>query len=284
MTRVAFQRTLSGAVCALAALASGVRPLTAQQWLFPDRTLMPELLAAPRAPVNKGELLWVPDHPSAYARDVAADVAVGRRFALLRFTGSSGRDTLVVGMEGAAFARFTPYVTILELVNTDWLFAAPIIWRRGGNWLRLRYFHSSSHLGDEYSVRFGLSGVNFSRDGVELMGYVRPGAAVGVYAGGRYDVNVHPEASRRWVLRGGLEVRFPDADGVWQPYLAADVQSEQDTRWRPTLNVQAGVWLPKVAGQQALRLALEALTGPSPLGQFHGRHTSQVGLALLLSP
>jgi len=284
MSRATLRRTVIGAVCVLSALAPPAGRLAAQQWLFPDRALLPELLAAPRAPVNKGELLWVPDHPSAYARDIAADVAIGRRFALLRHVNASGRDTLVLGLEGAAFARFTPYVTILELVNTDWEFAAPIVWRHGGRWLRLRYFHTSSHLGDEYSVRFGLSGVNFSRDGVELLAYVQPAAALGVYGGGRYDVNVHPEAARRWVARGGAELAFPDRRGVWQPYLAADIQSEQDTGWRPTVNVQAGIWLPRVEGRKALRLVLEALAGPSPLGQFHGRHTSQVGLALLLSP
>jgi hypothetical protein len=284
MIRAAYRRTLADAVFALGMFAALAGPLAAQQWLFPDRTLLPELLAAPRAPVNKGELLWVPDHPSAYARDVSADVAIGRRFAVLRFVDASGRDTLVVGMQGAAFARFTPWVTILELVNTDWEFAAPIVWRHGGRWLRLRYYHSSSHLGDEYANRFGLSGVNFSRDGVELLGYARPVPVLGLYGGARYDVNVHPEGSKRWVLRGGAELQVPDADGVWQPYLAFDIQSEQDTRWQPTVNVQAGLWLPKVNGRQELRLALEALTGPSPLGQFHGRHTSQIGLALLLSP
>ncbi|HKJ93871.1 MAG TPA: DUF1207 domain-containing protein, partial [Longimicrobiales bacterium] len=184
---------------ALAALGVPARPGAAQAWLFPDRALLPELLAAPRAPVNKGALLLVPGDPSRYVSDLSADVAIGRRLALLRLVGTSGRDTLVVGAEGAAFARFTPHITILELVNTDWVFAAPIVWRHGGRWLRLRYFHESSHLGDEYALRYGLSGVNFSRDGVELLAYGRASPSLGLYGGGRYDVNVHPEASKRWV-------------------------------------------------------------------------------------
>ncbi|MEJ2215403.1 MAG: DUF1207 domain-containing protein [Gemmatimonadota bacterium] len=282
MSRAAFRSTFVGIVWAVAALCIPSGPARAQQWLFPARELLPELLAAPRAPVNKGELLLVPDDPSRYASDFSADVAIGRRLALLRFIDHSGRDTLVIGAQGAAFARFTPHITVLELVNTDWEFAVPIVWRHGGRWLRLRYLHTSSHLGDEYASRFGLAGVNFSRDGAEVMGYIRPAPVVGLYAGTRYDVNVHPEAAKRWVVRAGLELQKLGI-GTWQPYLAADVQSEQDTAWQPTLTVQAGLWLPDVEGRRALRLALDILTGPSPLGQFHGRHTSQIGLALLLS-
>lgn len=282
MNQAAFRSTFAGIVWAIATCCVPAGPAHAQQWLFPARELLPELLAAPRAPVNKGASLLVPDDPSRYSSDFSADVAIGRRLALVRITDRSGRDTLVIGAQGAAFARFTPQITVLELVNTDWEFAVPIIWRRGGGWLRLRYLHTSSHLGDEYASRFDLSGVNFARDGIEVMGYARPARVLGVYAGTRYDVNVHPEAAKRWVLRAGAELQKPGS-GIWQPYLAADMQAEQDTSWRPTLDVQVGVWLPYIEGRRALRLALDVLTGPSPLGQFHGRHTSQIGLALLLS-
>lgn len=253
-------------------------------WLFPERDLVPDLLAGPRDPVNKGQLLMVTDEPSAFGDGVSAEVAVGATLPVLLLAGTTGEDALVVAMEGAAFARFTPHVTILELVNTDWFFAAPIIWHRGRHWVRLRYVHTSSHLGDEYGRRFGQEGVNFSRDGAELLGRAQLLSTLGAYAGARYDVNVHPEESERWVARLGTELAPAGYGTTWRPYLACDLTMEKDVGWDPRLAVQIGLWLPPAAGGRSLRLALELLTGPSPLGQFQGRNTTQIGLGLRLQP
>ncbi|UCF41775.1 MAG: hypothetical protein JSW43_05475, partial [Gemmatimonadota bacterium] len=61
---------------------------------------------------------------------------------------------------------------------------------------------------------------------------------------------------------------------------AIDAQLEQDTSWDPRLTLQTGVWLPRLAGRRAIRLSLELLTGPTPLGQFQGLHTTQLALGL----
>lgn len=266
------------------AVAPAAACAQALPWLFPDRDLVPDLLAGPRDPVNTGQLLQVTDGPTEFGDGFSADVAVAATLPVLCLAGSTNRDALVVAMEGAAFARFTPYTTILELVNTDWFFAVPIVWRRGSHWLRLRYVHTSSHLGDEYARRFGVEGINFSRDGAEVLGRAEPFPAVGLYAGARYDVNVHPEASKRWVARLGGELAPGGFRVPWKPYLAADLQAEADNGWEPRLAVQAGLWLPPAAGGHDLRLAIQALTGPAPMGQFQGRHTTQLGIALLLQP
>jgi hypothetical protein len=62
-----------------------------------------------------------------------------------------------------------------------------------------------------------------------------------------------------------------------------DLQLEQDLGWDPRLAAQAGIWLPPAQGRP-IRLALELLTGPSPMGQFHGRPTTHVALMLLWNP
>ena len=43
---------------------------------------------------------------------------------------------------------------------------------------------------------------------------------------------------------------------------------------------QGGTWLPEVGSRRTLMLALVALSGPSPLGQFNGLSTTQIGLTL----
>ena len=103
---------------------------------------------------------------------------------------------------------------------------------------------------------------------------------VGVYGGLRYAYIVHPEESKRWVMRAGAQAGAEETGSTFRPFLATDVEWDQDAGRSPRLEVRTGVWLKKVGIQQALRLSLTFPTGPSPLGQFHGRSTTQVGLSL----
>lgn len=272
------------AIAVLAAMALTAPPpqLTGQEArrLFPARELLPSLVAAPRDPVTKATALYVADNPDAFGDGMEAEVALGITLPLYLLAGSSVEDGLVLGVEGGAFARFGLQITERELIATDWIFAVPLLWHRGAHWLRLRYYHTSSHLGDEYSRRFEVAGENFSRDAVDALGYVRPLPALGLYGGVGFAYNVHPEDSERWTLRLGAETAPPNDVRPLLPYAAVDVQLEQDTGWNPRVSAQAGVWLPPVAGRRALRLGLELLSGATPLGQFQGQHTTQLALGV----
>ena len=248
--------------------------------LFPARELMPTLYAGLRDPVTKAELLYVTENPNAFDAGVEAEVAVGITLPVYLLAGETTQDALVLGVEAAAFARFTLQITERELIATDWKFAVPLVWHRGNHWLRLRYYHASSHLGDEYARRFEVEGENFSRDAIDLLGYLQPTGAIGAYAGIRYAYNVHPEDSRRWAARAGAQLGDIRRDGPLLPYGSIDVELDEDANWDPRLNLQAGVWLPTVAGRRAVRAGVGFLTGPTPLGQFQGLHTTQFVLGV----
>jgi hypothetical protein len=257
-------------------------PATAQgaRFLFPDRSLMPMLFAGPRDPVTKADLLYVTENPNAFDGGVEVEVALGVTLPVFLLAGESTRNAVVVGVEASAFARFTLQVLERELVATDWTFAVPVVWHRGDHWVSLRYYHTSSHMGDEYARRFDVQGINFARDAAEVLGFVQLFPAAGVYAGARWSYNVHPEDSGRWTLRAGTQLGSTEREGWVLPYGAADVEMESDTDWRPRVHLQAGMWLPTVAGRRALRFGLGLLTGPSPLGQFREGNTTQVTLGL----
>ena len=281
---------LCAIVCAIVAALVVPSPTPAQvpDWLFPDRRLLPGLLAGPRDPVTMGQLVYSRANPTAFGPGVSGDVAISGGLPLVRLAGSGERDALVVGFEGAAFARFSFQVVTRELVNTDWVFAVPVVWHRGDRWFRLRYYHTSSHLGDEYQRRFGPSSVNFSRDGADLTAYLRPAAGIlervglAVYGLVFYSINSHPEERGLWEGRAGLELD-PSEGGLWQPFLTADVHVEEGTDWAPRVTLRTGIWLPEI-NRRPVRLALELITGPSPLGQFRDRDTGRVGVGLAWSP
>lgn len=251
-------------------------------WLFPARELLPALRSGPRAPVTQAQLVYDRAPTSDFGGGISGEVSVSVGAAVLRLSGRDHTDIVVAGIEGAAFSRFAFQVVTRELVNTDWIFTVPLAWRLGPHWLRLRYFHTSSHLGDEYQRRFGPSSVNFSRDGADMTGYARVRAGLGIYGLVFYSVNSHPEETKLWELRTGAE--WDPGDGaLWQPIATADVHWEQGTDWTPRWALQAGIWLPRVEGSP-LRLSLNFATGPSPMGQFRNRSAETIGLGLFWRP
>ena len=176
--------------------------------------------------MTQSQLVYDWDNPSAFGEGVDGEASISASAAVLRLAGTGAEDALVVGLESADFARFSFQVVTRELVNTDWIFTAPLVWHRGDHWYRLRYYHTSSHLGDEYQQRFGPSSVNFSRDGAELTAYLRSARTLGMYGLVFWSVNSHPEERQLWELRGGVEID-PSHGNLWQPFLSADVHAEQ---------------------------------------------------------
>jgi hypothetical protein len=293
--RRAFTITLIGLVAAApvaaqrstAARRRDEAPPSTPGWLLPDRALFPDLLADPRDPVTKGQLAYADPDPTLYGPGLSGDVAIAGLLPLLRLWSREQR-ALLLGVEGAAFASFSLEVVTRELVNTDWVFAVPLVYRHGDHWVRLRYYHTSSHLGDEYQRRFGPSSMNFSRDGVDLVLYLRPGAptlsriGLGVYGGGLFSPNSHPEDGTVWRARLGAEAD-PGRGRPWTPFAAADFEREDGNPhgWRTT--AQVGLWLLPVGGRP-VRLAVELGAGPSPMGQFTRRETRRIAFGLYWDP
>lgn len=270
-----------GALTVVLALTVGLPSVLHGQvpdWLFPDRSLLPGLMAGPRDPLIQGQLVYDWDGPTGFGTGASGEAAIAAAVPLLRLLGRPGQDALAVGLEGAAFARFSFQAVTRDLVNTDWVFAVPLVWTRTRYWLRLRYYHTSSHLGDEYQRRFGPGSVNFSRDGLDITGYLRPGAGIGVYGLVFRSVNSHPEETWLWEARAGLEVD-PGCGGLWKPFMTTDVHMEESTAWTPRWTLQAGIWLPPVQ-HRPVAFAVQTILGPSPLGQFRDRSQGRVGVGL----
>jgi hypothetical protein len=262
-------------------LAWGQGPAGAQGFsrFFPDRSFMPYLLAGPRDPSFSFSPLWVGQNPNAHGAGVEVEVSLGTAIPVILLSAETARHTVVVGVEAAVFARFGLQVLERELIATDWVFAVPVVWRRPGGWLRFKYHHTSSHMGDEYARRFQSPGINFARDAAEIAAFGILTEQLGVFCGARYAYIVHPEDSKRWVVRVGSQLEAGERGRRFRPFLATDLEWDQEAGGI-RIEVQGGAWLPEVGGRRALRLALVVLSGPSPLGQFNGLSTTQVGLTL----
>jgi hypothetical protein len=249
--------------------------------LFPERSLLPRLLAGVREPVTSASLLGVVRNPNEFGAGMEAEVSLGSGLPVVVFRHRNERSHVAVGIEASVYARFGLQIRERELIATDWIFTVPVVWHRGWGWARFRYYHASSHIGDEYSRRFGDQGVNFSRDAADALAYYQAAERVGLYGGLRFAYNVKPEESRRWVLRAGGQWEEAEAGRLLRPFVAVDVEWDQDAGPDPRLSVNAGSWLLPLEGRRAVRLVLGFLVGPSPLGQFQGERTTQLTLGLV---
>jgi hypothetical protein len=88
-------------------LACGAMAAQAPDWLFPDPTLLPALKGGAKDPATQGHLVNAWHNPTAFGPGVSGELAISQVVPVARLAGSSSQDALVVGLEGAAFARFS---------------------------------------------------------------------------------------------------------------------------------------------------------------------------------
>ncbi len=252
--------------------------------LFPSRAFEVRLLAAPRAAGSGAKLVFNARGPTEFGNTGEGEVALGTTVPIYLISGSSQEDAIVIGTEGAVFGRFTLTTITRDLISTDWIFAIPLTWHMGSHWLRFRYHHKSSHIGDEYISRFDPEIGDYSRDAADFTAFYEVSPSLGVYGGGNWAINVHPDGSGRFLVRAGVQTEASQVRGAISPYAAADVEWEQNNSWEPRLNIQVGIRLPEVAGHRSLRLAAEFLTGPSPQGQFRFEHVQHIIAGFFIDP
>ncbi len=263
----------AAAVAGAALLLAGPVVAQAPSTFFPDQRLMPRLLAGPLEPTTAVRLVFPTRSPTLFGAILEGETAVGTTLAIFRLHGRDERDAILLGVGGGVVARFNMETEERDLISSDWTFVLPLVIRRAGHWLRLRYFHSSAHLGDEYLERFDTTRVPHARDAAEALALLEIVEGVGVYLGGRWAFRVDPPEHARGALRAGIELEDPQ--GPLRPYLAADVESDQHQDWIPRFDVRLGLWLTPHSTWPGVRIELGFLHGPPFQGQFaDGRMTS----------
>jgi hypothetical protein len=209
-------------------------------------------------------LLGLRKGASQFGGGVEWEANFGHAIPFLQIDGSSPEHSIVLGVSAGVFGRFALETTKRDLISSDWVFAMPLYWRNDEHWVQLSYRHISSHLGDDYMLRFDQFSEGYMRDDVGITVFRRLGDWVGMYAGGNYAFNVDPDANRRGALTIGLEINRP-VQTPW--YSGIDVYSDQDASWEPRFNLHVGRRTEFDDGR-GIRVTFEMLLGPSPQGEF----------------
>ncbi len=212
-------------------------------------------------------------------------VGFGETLGIYRRAGSTPQQGWQVSLTAGLFGLFNWDAPSTDLINADYTFGTVISWRKIDTSARLRAYHQSSHLGDEFVLRVGSSRQNYAYEAIDGI-LAQEAGPFRLYGGGTLLLTRDPSSLRRHRLQGGLEFtgrRLPDFFRFARPVAAMDIQSWEQQKWRPSYGVRAGFELGKSGpGGRKVRLMLDYFNGFSPLGQFYDARIRYLGGGLYL--
>lgn len=258
--------------------------------LLPEGDLFCPLLADPKAEHSFVSFLSGDFPPFEQGNPTQGDlrigsVGLGDAFPLVRWTGGAPGNGVQIGLVGGIFAQFNLDTESFDLINADYLVGIPLTARWGGFSSRIRLYHQSSHLGDEFLLSSDLERENLSFEALDLLLSQEVGP-LRAYGGGEILFNRDPETLESTLAHGGLELRIGQLRGV--RFLGAlDVKSTEEQDWEPGWSARAGLevafWRDETHPPRLWGIFAEYYDGPSPYGQFFQEEVQYFGVGLHLS-
>lgn len=245
---------------------------------FPSDDVFRPLIADPKQP--QFFAIWQHARPrnvrggSSYN---LGSVAIGENFGF--YTKRQGCDGWQVGLLTGVFAQFDLDTKDAALINTDFNVGIPISWR-SGNWsARFRYYHQSSHIGDEFiAAHPNFQRVTLSIEEVEAIVSYDYRRWLRLYGGGGYLVHREPSTLGAGQIHWGFEARAPAMRTqllvpfldrlIVTPVLSADFKSMDQHSWLIDTNVLGGFEWSRTGSQRRFRIMATYFYGHNPYGQF----------------
>lgn len=232
------------------------------------------LFADPTEPSYGGRLIYPPGG-NRYGEVTVGDYIGFTRWRVL------GRWDAQLNGGGGAIARFNLTTPQNNLEVVDFSAGMPVDVSFGrGKTLRVGYWHTSSHLGDDYIGRIRPTLRKRAFDAVRAMASWSPREWVRGYAGGSFAFNT-VNLDGRGAFQVGLEAL---GRPVWTPYtrwfLAQDFQTFERVKWQPSYNIRGGVRWSNPKRIAAATLFVEYYTGRTYYLQFQEQHESHWGFGL----
>jgi hypothetical protein len=190
-----------------------------------------------------------------------------------------------VGISGGLFGLFNLEGDSFDLINADYTVGIPFAWRQGKTSGRLRLYHQSSHLGDEFLLNAAPERINLSFESLEaLLAYdLTP---FRVYGGGEVLLNREPSDLERLMAHAGAEYfghsparLLPGLRG--RPFVGLDLKSFEEHDWSIDRSLKLGMQFDAPHSDHYLRLLVEGYRGYSPHGQFYSDRISYLGVGVL---
>ncbi|MBI4347834.1 MAG: DUF1207 domain-containing protein [Elusimicrobia bacterium] len=253
--------------------AAGTRNDLVPEALPSAREYFEPLMADPTEPSYGGRLIY----PPGGAR--YGEVTVGDYVGLTRLR--LGGLAAQLNLGGGAITRFNLTTKRNNLEVVDFSAGVPLDVSFGrGKTLRIGYWHTSSHLGDDYIERVRPPIRKRAFDAVKAMVTWTPFEWARAYAGGSLLFNtIHLRG--RGAFQLGLETL---SRPLWTPdaraFLAQDFQTFERVKWQPSYNIRGGLRWSDPKRIAAASVFMEFFTGRLYYLQFQELHETHWGFGL----
>ncbi len=245
---------------------------------FPNSELFWPLLADPKQPQF---FMSYRNYDTPLDRTTIAAVGFGESFGFYRRAGKRAGDGAQLSLSGGLFAQFNLDAPSSDLINADYIIGLPLTYRRAPWSGRLRIYHQSSHLGDEFLLNAQPERINLSFESMELLISYSQERWRG-YIGGEYIFHREPADLRPGGLHAGVEYRSK------QPLLyggrligGLDLKSWEQHDWSVDASLKLGLEFGTTQpGHRRMRLIVEAYDGHAPHGQFYETEITYYGLGV----
>lgn len=256
------------------ACASAPVVLTAQRVMPATRPF--ELpLAAPSPSGVVGRIIAVGEGDTRFGRGTEADVTVGEGIPVLLLRDGPTPWTLDLAL--AAQARFSLTDPKSALLGTDWTVGFTAHGPVGRLRVAAQLYHESSHLGDEYAERFGVTRLDWTREIARLWVGLPLGGTELRLGLGRVladELGLPPGLATLAVDHRGKDGMVGRTPGRLILGVVAEATGAQD--WNPSVALRAGVELGPRRGRR-MALSLVAYDGWSTQRQFWTQRSRYVG-------
>lgn len=166
------------------------------------------------------------------------------------------------------------------LLNTDFMIGGELVKSYENSNIRLKYFHRSTHLGDEFLINnpsYLDDRLNLSYEALDFL-YYRHHGKWGSYLGASFITRSEPGSLEKFQVQTGFQYRG-DKHNWYTPIGGVDFKSWQASDWNVNASFKAGI---EFAGflDQPLQLMFEYYEGKSPYGQFFNEDLEFMGLSI----
>jgi hypothetical protein len=243
---------------------------------FPSDDVFRPLLADPKQP--QFFALWQSQQSlTPRTQTNIGSIGIGENFGF--YTRRQGCNGWQVSLLTGIFAQFDLDTSNAALINADFNVGIPLTWRSGPWSGRLRYYHQSSHLGDEFlAANPGFRSIGLTFEEVDIILSYDFQNWLRLYAGGAVMVNRDPTTIDRNQVQWGFEARTQlwrsqvlgllSNPVIFSPVLTADFKSVEEQDWHINTNLLMGVDMSRAGSFKRLRILFNYYHGYNPYGQF----------------
>jgi hypothetical protein len=220
-------------------------------------------------------------------KDLSLYSTVNLGFSIPVFAGKGEKISWEVNFGTAVFSQFdlikkddgTP---LAGLMNNDFKLSGDITIRKYKNLLRLRTFHLSSHLGDDYLLRYSDTLTNDKSANYEQadLTYLRLSGNNYWYAGAGYIYTVHVFRERFSIQAGGI-LNFRDENRV-SYFTGLDIKILAENDFYPDIRTAFGINL-NMKSEPLIRIWAEYYSGRLPYSTIDYGRVNWFGLAMALN-